>query len=188
MLVLKKSQTERGTLECKDKSVWEGRVRNGLSDALLCSSCQIRAVGAMLSRDEMSELFTARTQVPFGCTAATFFSKGISCRSAWTWASLLSCRLLSAPVPCEAGSPSAASETTKIEDQAFAGSHGYSGEQRLRSGALKSSNAFLPQILSPYSSRVFVSPSLCLCDATYISFPPQNRQELSISKQRFAII
>lgn len=38
----------------------------------------------MLSRDEMTELFTAYTLVPFGGTAATF-SKDISCHSAWTW-------------------------------------------------------------------------------------------------------
>lgn len=56
------------------------------------------------------------------------FKKGISCQSAWTWASLLSCCLLSAPVPCETGSPSATSATTKIEDQALAGSDGYSGK------------------------------------------------------------
>ena len=69
----------------------------GLPSRLVCNSCQIRAGGTIWGQDEMTELFTNYTLVPFGGTAATF-SKGISCHSAWTWASSLSCRLLSAPL------------------------------------------------------------------------------------------
>lgn len=91
--------------QCKEQEGAELEI--GFPGKLVCSSCQIRAGGAMLSRDEMTELFTACTRVPFGGTAATFFIylfflKGISCHSAWTWASPLSHRLFSVPVPCDA--------------------------------------------------------------------------------------
>lgn len=57
--------------QCKEQEGAELEI--GFPGKLVCSSCQIRAGGTMLSQDEMTELFTADTQVPFGGTPATFF-------------------------------------------------------------------------------------------------------------------